>query len=237
MTSASLPPLLSPDQYYSKLQSGPILEQIYEPGQFFWAPALYLFGQNPVRLVKGKYDGNSQKWQYHIEAIADKEFETPDEPVKPLGISSTERAAIVRCKLRPVILLSKHSDKWKDVKRAYDDAYLIAPVYTFEGDDTKASYSPAFIERVKAYVYNVFFYLPPSVSPHVKESFVRLDRLQVIHRDQLRHKPLALSSDALWLLQSWISYFLGAPLDSVNDVLFDYREMAIGVLREAGMLK
>jgi len=209
---------------------------MYQPGQFFWAPALFLFGKKPVHLVKGRYNRATEQLDYRIEQMTDTEFQRPDEPIVPLGIQSDQRAAIVGCKLRPVILLSQHPEKWKDGRRSYDDAYLVAPVYSFRGDNGKESYSPVFIERVKAFVYNTFFYLPSSASPQFLEGFVRFDRLQVIHREQLRHMAAMLTDDALWLLQTWLWCFLGAELDKVNDVLFDYRESAIEALRQAGAL-
>jgi len=232
----ALESLLPADEYYAKLKAGPILEQLYQPGQFFWAPALFLYGEKPVHLVKGKYDKAVGRYRYRIEKMSDSEFERPEEPLVPLRLESDQRAAIVASKLRPVILLSEHPRKWKDGRRVYDDAYLIAPVYSFRGGDGKEDYSSAFVERVKGFVYNTFFYLPQSVSPRFLEGFARFDRMQIIHQDQLRHMPIMLTEDALWLLRSWLWCFLGAGLDRVNDVLYDYREEAIRVLKEAGLL-
>lgn len=228
--------LLPPNQYYTKLRAGPVLEQMYQPGQFFWAPTLFLFGKKPVHLVKARYNRTTGQWDYRIEQMSDTEFQRPEEPIVPLGIESDQRAAIIGCKLRPVVLLSQHPEKWKDGKRTHDDAYLVAPVYSLLGGDGKQAYSPAFIERVKAFVYNTFFYIPPSTSPQFSEGFVRFDKIQTIHKDQLRHMAAMLTEDALWLLQTWLWCFLGAELDRVNDVLFDYREEAILALLGAGLL-
>lgn len=228
--------LLPADQYYIKLKAGPILEQLYHPGKFFWAPALFLYGKKPIHLIKGRYDRTSGQYHYRIEQMSDTEFQRREEPLIPLRVESDQRAAVVRCKLRPVILLSQHVEKWKDGKRMHEEAYLVAPVYSFRGDDGKEEYSPAFIERVKAYTYNTFFYLPPSTSPNVLEGFVRFDRLQAIHKDQLQHMAVMLTDDAVWLIQSWLWHYLGADLDRVNDVLFDYREEAMRALKEAGLL-
>jgi hypothetical protein len=231
-----LEPLLAPDQYYERLRAGPVLEQMYQPGQFFWAPALFLFGRKPVHLLKGRYNRATGQWEYRIEQMSDVEFQRPEEPIIPLGIESDQRATILGCKLRPVILLSSHPVKWKDGRRTHDDAYLVAPVYSFGDGDGKQPYSPVFIERVKAFVYNTFFYLPRSTSPQFTEGFVRFDRIQVIHREQLRHMAAMLTDDALWLLQTWLWCFLGAELGKINNVLFDYREEAIQALRQAGAL-
>ncbi|MCK4786678.1 MAG: hypothetical protein KAV87_23165 [Desulfobacteraceae bacterium] len=228
--------LLPPDQFYTKLQAGPVLEQLYERGQFFWAPTLFAFGKKPVHLIKGKYSRNTGQWEYRVAQMGETEFESREQPIQPLGIQSDQRAAIVGCKLRPVILLSQHPEKWKDGRRTYDETYLVAPVYSFERYEGKQPYSPAFIERMKGFIYNTFFYLPESTSPRFTEGFARFDKIQAIHRDQLRHMPIMLKGDALWLLLSWLSCFIGAELDKVNDVLFDYREESIQALKEAKLL-
>lgn len=212
------------------------MEQLYQPGQFFWAPALFLFGEKPVYLIKGKYIKATREIDYRIETMQDDEFSHIEEPIITMKVESDERAAIVRCKLRPVILLSTHPDKWRDGYRTYDEAYLIAPVYSFQGNGGKTDYSPVFIERIKAFVYNTFFYLPPSRSPSFSEGFIHLDRIQVIHKDQLRHMPVMLGEDALWLLQSWLYHYSGGNLAEVNEVLNDYRAEAIKVLKGAGLL-
>ena len=82
-----------------------------------------------------------------------------------LGIRSDERALVVDAKRRPVILLSKAAATWSDGHRRNDDCYLVAPVYSFSGDETRASYSAPFIDRVKGYMYWQLFYLPPKLKP------------------------------------------------------------------------
>ncbi len=136
-----LEPLLAPDQYYARLRAGPVLEQMYQPGQFFWAPALFLFGRKPVHLVKGRYNRATGQCEYRIEQMSDVEFQRPEEPIIPLGIESDQRAAIVGSKLRPVILLSSHPEKWKDGRRSHDEAYLVAPVYSFGGGNGNHRYT------------------------------------------------------------------------------------------------
>ena len=78
---------------------------------------------------------------------------------------------------------------WLDGRRRQEDSYLVAPVYSFSGDDTKLSYSQTFIDRVKAYMYWQLFYLPPGGNRRIRESFVRLDRIQAVHRELLEHMP------------------------------------------------
>ena len=163
------------------------------------------------------------------------EFENIEEPIQSLGIRADERALIVGAKKRPVILVSQQAAPWTDVRRSQEDCYVVAPVYSFGGDETKLAYTQPMIERIKSYVYWQFFYLPATSSGRIQEGFVRLDRIQAIHRNLLEHHPLMLSDDVIELLRSWIRVYLGEALDHVNDLLFDYREAAIADLRAKGL--
>ena len=104
---------------------------------------------------------------------------------------------------------------------------MVAPIYSFGGGDTKLSYSRSFIERVKAYEYWQFFYLPALASARIREGFVSLDRIQAVHKRLLEHIPLILSDDVQDLLQSWTRVYLGENVEDVNDLLADYRKEAI----------
>ena len=153
--------LLRPDEYYTPLGQGTLSSQLYEIGQFFWAPSLFLLDNNRRQAVKSSYSEGSGE-QFRLDPVdLPTEFNQPGDISHPLGIRTDERALVIGAKRRPVIVLSQAAAMWSDAPAAgQNDCYLVAPVYTFSGDDTRASYSPAFIDRVKGYVYWQFFYLP-----------------------------------------------------------------------------
>ena len=224
---------LSPNEYYSSLGRSQILAQLYGIGQFFWAPALYLFGEqgrNPY-VVKSAYNPSIRDYGYQVSQMQSvSEFSIPQEPDHTLETRSDERAVVLRAKRRPVILISTPVSPWADSRRRHDDSFLVAPVYSFGGDETKLNYSPTFIERVKEYFYWQLFYLPGDPGAGIREGFVRLDRIQAIHKSLLEHMPVRLSDDAQPLLHSWIRVYLGETLSEVDDLLFEYREEAISRL-------
>ena len=229
--------LLSPDEYYNPLSPGPVLEQLYNIGQFFWAPSLFLFGERQPFLLRSSYSQVLGDYEYRIEQIRrEGEFETPQEPNQTLGIRSDERAVILGAKRRPVVLISRPVIEWTDSRRRQDECYVVAPVYSFGGGETRLTYSQTFIERVKAYLYWQLFYLPASNRSRIREGFTRLDRLQVIHKSMLEHMPVMLSDDTQSLLRSWVRVYFGEELDAVDDVLFDYREQAIENLKIQGLI-
>jgi hypothetical protein len=184
------------------MSQGPVLEQLYLVGQFFWAPSLFLFGESRPLLVRSSYSQALADYEYRIEQMCQPgEFDTPQDPNHTLGIRSDERAVIVRAKRRPVILMSRSVVEWTDSRRRHDECFLIAPVYSFGSDETELAYSQTFIERVKGYVYWQLFYLPAVSGSQIREGFVRLDRIQVVHKDLLEHMPVMLSDDTRLLLR------------------------------------
>ena len=219
--------LIQSAEYYTSLNTGPVLDQLYGTGQFFWAPSMFLLDNHNRYRVRNTYSERSGE-RYELEpADLRTVFDQPGEISRTLGIRADERALVTGVKRRPVILLSKTASRWSDGRRPSDDCYLVAPVYSFGGDETRASYSPAFIERVKGYMYWQLFYLPPGANGRIKEGFARLDRIQAIHSDLMRHMPVMLGENAMGVLHDWVRVYLGENLYTVNDLLFDYREDAV----------
>ena len=181
-------------------------------------------------MLRSAYIQNRSAYEYHVEPIRQNEFDSPRTLNPVLGIQSDERAVIVKAKRRPVILISRVGTGRADSTRTQDECYLVAPVYSFAGDETRLSYSQTFIERVKAYEYWHLFYLPEYAPARIRESFVRLDRIQAIHKSLLEQMPVMLSDDVQNLLRSWIRVFLGEEPDAVDDTLAAYRQQAIAAL-------
>ena len=219
--------LIKSEEYYTSLNAGPLLNQLYGTGQFLWAPSMFLLDNHNRYRVRNTYSERGGE-RYELEpADLTTEFDQPGEISHTLGIRTDERALVIGAKRRPVILLSKTASGWSNGRRRSDDCYLVAPVYSFGGDETGASYSPIFIERVKGYMYWQLFYLPPGANGRIRESFVRLDRIQAIHRDLMRQMPVMLDEYAMGVLRDWVRVYLDEDLYTVNDLLFDYREDAV----------
>lgn len=232
---------------YYEVKTGVLAEKMYAIGQVFDAPASYPIDHNPMHILRGKY--NPSKSDYDLElATADRDaFRTEEQPIHPLKLRSNERAAIVRCKFRPVILLSNATDE-SEPSRRHGEAFLVAPVYGFSGDDGKTPYPQEFMDRVKAYAYNAFFYLPDNGKPFFSEGFVRFDRIQVVHKNWLTRRTICLNPEAVECLQSWLGLYIANELTNVgcaahNSVrclpgcarlVLEYREMK---LEELGLAK
>ena len=219
--------LLRPEEYYETPRQRSLRNQTNWIGQFFRAPSLFLLDNNRRQAVKSNYSESSGE-QFRLDPVdLGTEFDQSDEMIPSLGIRTDERALVIGAKRRPVIVISQTAVSWLDGNRRHDDSYLVAPVYSFEGDDTKLSYSQTFIDRVKAYMYWQLFYLPPGGNRHIRESFVRLDRIQAVHRDLLDRMPISLSEPVTGLLRDWIRVYMGERIQDVNTFLLEYRQNAV----------
>ena len=219
--------LLKPEEYYTAPGQGTLRNQFYQIGQFFRAPSLFLLDNHRRQAVKSTYSESAGD-QFRLDPVdLQTEFNQPGDINHPLGIRTDERALVIGAKRRPVIVLSQATAKWSDGRRRQEDSYLVAPVYSFDGDDTKLSYSQTFIDRVKAYMYWQLFYLPPGGNRRIREGFVRLDRIQAVHRELLDHMPIRLSDDVIGLLRDWIRVYMGENLQEVNGFLLEYRQNAV----------
>ena len=103
--------LLKADEYYTPLRSGRLLDQLYQIGQFFWAPSMFLLDNHRRYLVRSTYGENSGERHGLEPADLTTEFDQPGELSHTLGIRSDERALVVGTKRRPVILLSKAASR------------------------------------------------------------------------------------------------------------------------------
>ena len=219
--------LLRAEEYYDTPEQGSINNRRQRIGQLLWAPSPYLLDNDRRQIVKSRYteDGGEQ---FQLEpADLRTEFNQQGEINHSLGLRRDERALVIRAKRRPVIIISKPVAKWIDGRRQQEDSYLVAPVYSFEGDETKLSYRQVFIDRVKAYMYWQLFYLPRDGRRRIREGFVRLDRIQAVHSELLNQMPIRLSDALIELLQDWIRVYMGENLQDVNGFLLEYRQDAV----------
>ena len=219
--------LLRSEEYYDTPEQGSINNRLQRIGQLLWAPSLYLLDNHRRQAVKSSYTENSGE-QFRLEpADLRAEFNQQGEISHSLGLRRDERALVIRAKKRPVIIISQPIATWIDGRRQQEDSYLVAPVYSFEGDETKLSYSQTFIDRVKAYMYWQLFYLPRDGRRRIREGFVRLDRIQAVHRELLDQMPIRLSDAVVGLLRDWIRVYMGENLQEVNGFLLEYRQNAV----------
>ena len=76
----------------------------------------------------------------------------------------------------------------------------------------------------------IYFICQHTNPAQIRESFVRLDRIQAIHKNLPEHGPVMLCDVVQDLLQSWTRVYLVEEVGTVDDMLSDYRQQAIAGL-------
>ena len=76
-------------------------------------------------------------------------------------------------------------------------------------------------------MYSQLFYLPAGANGRIRESFVRLDRIQAVQKELIQQMPVMLNRYVLGVLRDWVKVYMGEDLETVNDLIFDYRKEAI----------
>src|SRR5262249_54306383 len=137
-------------------------------------------------------------------------------PLAGLPEYKGEVYAVHRSKRRPMLVLSEggpnvrtaHGKSWRTTTH-----YLLAPYFGSEPSDNREGWDPRFVERIRRGEYPQYIgdCLPLDGA---KESILRLDHIQPLGRDHANfdHSGWQLTTEALTLLDEWISWLLTGAL-------------------------
>ncbi|MDE2993870.1 MAG: hypothetical protein OXU67_08320 [Chloroflexota bacterium] len=219
------------DRFYARRPS-PLAHSQCEPGRICDTAAVYLDHGAHIPVLETQYDSAKMVRSYSIRHVGPQYLRQRQGiyPVYEIGQRSDEVVIVRRHKWRPAIVVSSPCDVWQAHPRQHDECFVVAPLYSFGARVEKQPYPQTFIDRVKAYAYNQLFYMPPDTRYGIQESFVRFDRLQVVHQRWLVPRNVVLDADFLDTLQSWLQAYLGGDLAALNDVLSLYRQEKLSAL-------
>ncbi len=218
------------DDFYERRKK-PTTHSQCELGRICDVPISYLSDGAKIPLLKAQYNRHGMAQTYNISKVRPQNSRREEKlPIYEIGQRSDEIAVVHRHKWRPAIVVSSPCDDWQDgARRQHDECFVLAPMYSFGAKGRKLAYSQAFIERVKSYAYNHLFYMPNDAKCNIRESFVRFDRLQVVHERWIVPRSVILHQEFLGPLQSWLWSYLGGDLMVLDDVLADYRDQMLPV--------
>jgi hypothetical protein len=159
---------------------------------------------------------------FAIRNIRETDFQRKDElPLYRLRLRLNEELIIQKAKRRPAIVLPTDNSIFDDIasllkskgkKHLQQDSILVVPIFGIEKSDHPLGFPPIMTARIKALMYNQFFYCPRTPPGMTSiEGVARLDRIQVVfpvHRASYNPLPIRLSDDALTilinLLREWL---------------------------------
>jgi hypothetical protein len=200
----------------------------FVPGRICDAIVYYL-PLGPLDVLRFDFDAanRGEPVRYTIGSVDERTFDhRPIVRPRPLGYD--EAFVVARAKRRPVVILSTPSVRPPITglpKQDFAEVYLVAPLYSF-----RDSHPREFRLRIEAWEYCTWFHLPRSDEFELYEGFLRLDRCLVIPRGQLRPRPVALTTNALFALHHCLWWFLTGEL---HTTLADYRRHLLEALEEA----
>ena len=154
-------------------------------------------------------------------------------PIKSINLRQTEELIVSKANKRPAIIVWGSPIIFEDIekllisiRKSHLQEYCLAivPIYNVETTDHPGGFPPMMVSRIKALMYNQFFYCPPAEEIGLTEGIARLDRIQIIlptDRAVYEPLPMALSEDALAVLFSMLRSWFG----SVEEDLNAYREL------------
>ena len=191
-------------------------------GQLYWVPSPQPDVIPQILEVERADPTEHYITRFTIRNVQETDFQRKDElPLYRLKLRLHEELIIQKAKRRPAIILPSSSILFKDVARVLkskgkkhlqQDCIIAVPVFDIERPDDPAGFPPVMVARIKALMYNQFFYCPRTpmgMSPI--EGVARLDRIQVVfpgHRASFNPLPIKLSEDAITilmhLLRSWL---------------------------------
>jgi hypothetical protein len=174
-----------------------VCERVFEScrgfgvGHLVWAPVPHLEEVPRILDVERARSEDHYATKFSIVQLGADHFrERRKLPVKALALGDTEELLISKAKKRPCVILSARNTEFSDTplvtelrrrRHLQDLSMVLAPVYGTAVDDLDAGFPPVMTARIRAFLYNQFFYLPKTCPKTrisiAKEGVVRLDRL------------------------------------------------------------
>lgn len=206
-------------------------------GQFCWVPIVHLDGIPRLLDVERANPTEHYATKFQIRNMGENDFKKKTRlPIKMLSLRETEELVIHKAKKRPAIILSLANTCFDDVGRVLlslgrshlqeSNCLFLLPLYGIETEDHEGGFPSVMVSRIKALLYQQFFYFPREKSPLRMDCVGRLDRIQPLlyHHSVFDLKPYALSLETLSLLLASIRILFGAEEDELLKTL---KELAL----------
>lgn len=209
------------DPFYIDISGERYRDQIC-PGQLCWVPAPQPQKIPQILEAERADPGEHYLTKFKIRNVLDTDFRRKSElPLYRLKLRLNEELIVQIAKRRPAVVLPSSSTIFKKIDEILrskgkthlqQDCVLIVTIFDIERPQDPKGFPPEMVVRIKALLYNQFFYCPRTPSGMAPiEGVARLDRIQVAfhgHRASFDPLPIKLSEDALavlmHLLRSWL---------------------------------
>lgn len=218
------------DTFYVSLDSE-TYRKIPVIGQFCWIPAPHL---DPIpRIIEVERTRPEEHYatKFLIRNMTIKDFTKKTKlPIKMLSLRETEELIGYKAKKRPAIIVSADFTIFDDItkelkklgrKHLQEESIIVIPLYEIETNEHSGGFPPVMTARIKALMYNQFFFCPKTTYGLLNDSIARLDRIQVIKPIHPTYEPkqFSLSPEALGVLMAMLRLLFGAEEDKDTKAL------------------
>ncbi|MBW2615293.1 MAG: hypothetical protein JRD02_03835 [Deltaproteobacteria bacterium] len=191
-------------------------------GQLCWVPSPQPDVIPQVLEVQRADPTEHNITQFAIRNVRETDFQRRNElPLYRLRLRLNEELIVQKAKRRLSIVLQATNTIFDDIifllrskgkKHLQQDCIFVLPIFSIEKTDHPKGFSPIMTARIKALMYNQFFYCPKTPSGMTQiEGVARLDRIQVVfpgHRASYNPLPIRLSDDAILILMGLLRTWL-----------------------------
>ena len=178
------------DQFYKKLPEEDF-QRRFLTGQFCYIASPQLDVIPWVMEVKRADPTGHKKIDFKIREMCNEDYYRKNElPLYHLKLRHNEELIIHKSKRRPGIIISAESIYFEDIaiilkskrkKHLQQECVLVVPLFSMETTLSHSGFPPEMVSRIKALMYNQFFYCPKiPIGVNRIEGIARLDRVQVI---------------------------------------------------------
>jgi hypothetical protein len=178
------------DQFYKKLPDEDFQKK-FITGQFCYIASPQLDVIPWVMEVKRADPTGHEKIDFKIREMSNEDYRRNEElPLYYLKLRHNEELIIHKSKRRPGIIISAESIYFEDIaiilkkkrkKHLQQECLLVVPLFSMETALSPTGFPPEMVVRIKALMYNAFFYCPKiPIGANRIEGIARLDRVQVI---------------------------------------------------------
>lgn len=223
-----------------------VIDGIYEKavgigyGHFVWCPVPHLEEVPRILEVERASSETHYASKFEIVQMSGEHFRAKRKlPIKALSLHDTEELLISKAKKRPCLVVACHNTAFKDGtaiaeirgrRHLQDDSMILAPIYGTASLDDNKGFPPKMVARIRAFLYNQFFYLP-KICPKTKigfekEGIARLDRLFPASPSRgVTPMGIRISNEPLGLLMAVLRERFGASqhqeLKAVREILYE----------------
>jgi hypothetical protein len=209
------------DPFYIDISGERFRNQV-TPGQLCWVPSPQPDRIPQILEAQRADPAEHYLTKFKIRNVTETDFHRKSElPLYRLRLRLNEELIIQIAKRRPAIVLPSSTVILQDIaqilrskgkKHLQQNCIIVIPIFDIERPQDPKGFPPEMVVRIKALLYNQFFYCPRTPSGMAPiEGVARLDRIQVVfqgHRASFDPLPIKLSEDArtvlTGLLRSWL---------------------------------